>query len=221
MIRRSERHWPPADIAWARTPVACAARSALLAVLLPVLAFFNPVSVIGRKRLREVGPALFVANHQSHLDVFACLMALGARRRRTLLVAAAADYFYASRPRGAVLSLTLGSIPFVRRDGSSRQSLELVKDLLRNGWSVLIFPSGTRGGLDLKPGFSYIAVDAGVPVVPIYLAGPEHAMPKGSRLPLPGAMAATIGAPLAPGGDYADLVSRTRRAFDQLRSERG
>jgi len=196
-------------------------RLVLGGLVLPVSAFVNPVSVVGRKGLRGVGPALFVANHQSHLDVFACLRALGGRRRRRLLVAAAADYFYASRPRGLVLSLAIGSIPFVRRGGSSRESMELVKRLLAEGWSVLLFPSGTRGGVELRPGFSYIAVDAGVPVVPIYLSGPEYAMPKGSRAPLPGGMSAVIGEPLDPGDDYSDLVERTRRAFDALRSEHG
>lgn len=193
----------------------------LSGVVLPMSAFVNPVSVIGRTRLRGVGPALFVANHQSHLDVFACLAAVGGRRRRSLLVAAAADYFYASRARGTVLSLALGSIPFVRREGSSRPSLELLKRLLREGWSVLIFPTGTRGGLDLKPGFCYLAVDTGVPVVPIHLAGPEHAMPKGSLAPLPGAMVATVGEPLAPGADYADLLARTRAAFEALSAGSG
>lgn len=216
------KRWPPSDVSWARSAPARLARRVLLGgLVLPVWAFVNPVSVAGRVRLRGVGPALFVANHQSHLDVFACLRAVGGRRRRRLLVAAAADYFYASRPRGLVLSLAIGSIPFVRRDGSSRESLELAKRLLAQGWSVLLFPSGTRGGEELRPGFSYIAVDAGVPVVPIYLHGPEHAMPKGSLAPLPGAVAAVIGEPLTPGDDYLDLVRRTRLAFDVLRAEHG
>lgn len=212
----------PGDVAWARSPGArLVRRVALTLVVLPLLRFFNPVSVRGRGELRAIGPAVFVANHQSHLDVFACLAAVGGRRRRRLLVAAAADYFYGSKLGGAALSLLIGSVPFVRNSGS-RQSLQLVKELLADGWSVLLFPSGSReGGDEIKPGFAYIAVDAHVPVVPILLAGPEQAMPKGSVAPLPGGMAATIGRPIQPGDDYAELVARTRVEFRTLRSHQG
>ena len=208
---------PPHDVAWARTPVARLVRRVLQRlILLPVLAFLTPVGAVGRSRLKGLGPVVFVANHQSHLDAPVCVVAVGARVRRRLAVAAAADYFYTSRLKGALVSLVLGTVPFAR-EGSSRDSLDLLKRLLGQGWSVLLFPSGTRGPMtDVKPGFAYVAIDAGVPVVPIYLAGPEHVLPKGSHLPLPGGIAVTIGEPLPPGDDYADLVARVEAAFGEL-----
>lgn len=213
---------PPDDVRWARGPLARLARRVLQRlVLVPVVAFLTPVAVRGREHLHGLGPAVYVANHQSHVDTPVCLVALGGRIRRRLAVAAAADYFYSSRVKGALVSLMLGTVPFVRRDGSSRVSLELLKRLLGEGWSVLLFPSGTRGGpddLDLKPGFAYVAVDAGVPVVPLYLTGPDYVMPKGSHLPLPGGVCVHVGEPVEPGGDYDDLVTRTRAAFDALRA---
>ncbi len=170
--------------------------------------------------MRNIGPAVFVANHQSHLDTPVCLKAVGGRIRRRLAVAAAADYFYSSRLKGVFVSLLLGTVPFVRQDGSSRASLETLKQLVREGWSVLLFPSGTRGdtATAIKPGFAYVAVDTGAPVVPLYLAGPDQVMPKGSHLPLPGGIAVHVGEPIPCGTDYDALVHAVEAAFASLRN---
>jgi len=199
-------------VAWARTPPAKLARSAIQrAALLPILHLISPYTVVGRRNLATLkGPAVFVANHQSHFDAPICLAALGGRIRRRLVVAAAADYFYSTRLKGAAASLALGTVPFVRTGASSRTSLLMLKELVRRGWSVLIFPSGSRGGgaTDFKKGFAYIAVDTQVPVVPMYLHGPEQVMPKGSFIPLPGGVVVGIGRPIPPGDDYDRLVKR-------------
>ena len=198
--------------AWARTPPARVTRSLIQRVaLLPILHFISPYTVIGRRNLAQLkGPAVFVANHQSHFDAPVCLAALGGRIRRRLVIAAAADYFYSTRAKGAAASLALGTVPFVRTGASSRRSLTMLKNLVRNGWSVLIFPAGTRGtgATGFKRGFAYIAVDTQVPVVPMYLHGLDQVMPKGSFVPLPGGVVVAIGPPIPPGRDYAALVAK-------------
>jgi len=179
--------------------------------LLPILHFISPYTVIGRRNLAQLkGPAVFVANHQSHFDAPICLAALGGRIRRRLVIAAAADYFYSTRLKGAAASLALGTVPFVRTGASSRRSLAMVKGLVGKGWSVLIFPAGTRGtgATGFKKGFAYIAVDMQVPVVPMYLHGLEQVMPKGSFIPLPGGVVVGIGPPIPPGNDYDELVKK-------------
>jgi 1-acyl-sn-glycerol-3-phosphate acyltransferase len=179
--------------------------------LLPILHFISPYTVVGRRNLDKLkGPAVFVANHQSHFDAPVCLAALGGRIRRRLVIAAAADYFYSTKLRGAAASLALGTVPFVRTGASSRNSLAQLKNLVRKGWSVLIFPSGTRGtgASGFKKGFAYIAVDTQVPVVPMYLHGLEEVMPKGSFIPLPGGVVIGIGPPIPPGDDYDELVKK-------------
>jgi 1-acyl-sn-glycerol-3-phosphate acyltransferase len=199
-------------VSWARTPPARAVRSVVQrGVLVPVLRFIAPFTVIGKRNLVQLkGPAVFVANHQSHFDAPVCLAALGPRVRRRLVIAAAADYFYSSAVKGAAASLALGTVPFMRTGGGSRESLAMLKDLVGKGWSVLIFPSGTRGtgASGFKKGFAYIAVDAQVPVVPLYLHGLDRIMPKGSFVPLPGGVAVGIGPPIPPGDDYNELVRK-------------
>lgn len=208
-----------ASDAWARTPPARLARSAIQrGALLPILHFISPYTVVGRSNLNKLkGPAVFVANHQSHFDAPVCLAALGGRIRRRLVIAAAADYFYTTRLTGAAASLALGTVPFVRTGASSRKSLQMLKELIGKGWSVLIFPSGSRGtgATGFKRGFAYVAVDAQVPVVPMYLHGLEHVMPKGSFIPLPGGVVIGIGPPIPPGNDYAELVRKAEQGVER------
>ncbi|HEV8165465.1 MAG TPA: lysophospholipid acyltransferase family protein [Actinomycetota bacterium] len=207
---------------WARTPPARLVRGAVqYGALVPILRFISPFSVIGKRNLAQLkGPAVFVANHQSHFDAPVCLAALGGRIRRRLVVAAAADYFYSNALKGTAASLALGTVPFIRQGGGSRESLQMLKDLAKNGWSVLIFPSGTRGSgaTGFKKGFAYIAVDAQVPVVPMYLHGLDQVMPKGSFLPLPGGVVIGIGPPIPPGDDYTELVRKAEAGVAAART---
>lgn len=210
------------DVSWARSAPARLLRAAIQSgVVVPVTSLISPVHVVGRERLRALEPPVVViANHQSHLDVPVTLTAVGRRLRRRLVVAAAADYFYRNRLTGAAVSLSLGTVPFVRTGGSSRASLEALKGLLREGWSVLIFPSGTRSDQDaFKKGFAFLAVDTATTVVPLCLHGLKDALPKGSVVPLPGGVVVGVGEPLAPGTDYDALVARAERAFLALRDQ--
>jgi 1-acyl-sn-glycerol-3-phosphate acyltransferase len=206
------------DMPWSRSLPARMVRGVVQrGVLVPALSFISPVNVIGKRNLRTLkGPAMFIANHQSHFDAPVCLSALGGKVRKRLVIAAAADYFYKSDMVGAAASVALGTVPFHRSGGLSRSSLELLKSLAGEGWSVLMFPSGTRGVSSVtgfKKGFAYVAVDKQIPVVPIYLHGLDEVMPKGAWVPLPGGVAVGIGAPIPPGDDYDDLVRRAEAAM--------
>jgi 1-acyl-sn-glycerol-3-phosphate acyltransferase len=218
---RSRRGKIP-NYGWARTPPARLVRGAVqYGALVPILRFISPFTVIGKRNLAQLkGPAVFVANHQSHFDAPVCLAALGGRIRKRLVVAAAADYFYSNALKGTAASLALGTVPFIRQGGGSRESLQMLKDLAKRGWSVLIFPSGTRGSgaSGFKKGFAYIAVDAQVPVVPMYLHGLDQVMPKGSFLPLPGGVVIGIGPPILPGDDYNELVRKAEAGVAAART---
>ena len=218
----SRRRGPGPTWSWARTPPARLVRSGIqYGALVPLLKFIAPFTVIGKRNLAGLkGPAVFVANHQSHFDAPVCLAALGGRIRRRLVVAAAADYFYSNAVKGTAASLALGTVPFVRQGGGSRDSLQMLKDLAKGGWSVLIFPSGTRGtgASGFKKGFAYIAVDAQIPVVPMYLHGLDQVMPKGAFLPLPGGVMIGIGPPIPPGDDYNELVRKAEAGVAAART---
>ncbi|MBI4201827.1 MAG: AMP-binding protein, partial [Chloroflexi bacterium] len=109
------------------------------------LSWFAPAKVEGRERLLGLqGPALFACNHQSHADTPVILAALPRRWRKRMTVAAAADHWFREgRVAGAAAAFLFNAFPFSRTD-SIRPSLEHCSRLLDRGWSVLIYPEGTR-----------------------------------------------------------------------------
>jgi 1-acyl-sn-glycerol-3-phosphate acyltransferase len=212
---------------WAYGPAARAARSVLQgAVLFPVLRLLTPVAVRGAERIREApGPVIVAANHVSHLDTPVVLKSLPRRLRRRLVVAAAKDYFYRGRLRGTLVSLSLATFPFDRGEGS-RASLRQCRALLERGWSLLIFPEGTRSSTGelgrVRRGVAVLAATTGVPVVPLYVHGLADVMPKGSRAPLPGGAVVDVGQPVrpGPGDDVASIRDRVEATLRRLSDRR-
>jgi 1-acyl-sn-glycerol-3-phosphate acyltransferase len=100
---------------------------------------------------------------------------------------------------------------------------------VRSGVNVLVFPEGTRsrdGTLQpFKKGVFHIAVDAGVPLVPIRLLGTHTIIPRGTRRLVPGNVSVRIGAPLDPTGftheDLDPLMERVRSAMIALEHDPG
>ena len=157
--------------------------------------------VTGRENLNGLpGPVLLAANHESHLDSVAALYSIPSALRRRTAVAAAQDYFFASRPVAALASLLINAFPFART-GSIRPSLEYCGKLLDRGWSVLIYPEGTRSVTgeigEFKAGTGLLSVELGAPVVPIRLVGLDRVLPKGRVLPRPARIQVRIGKPLS------------------------
>ncbi len=197
---RTEPHrWQTA--LWARV-LRRAAR--YFATTVYVRRYCQPLTIEGRENLRGLkGPAVIVANHSSHLDTPVVLSALPESIASRLANAAAADKFYASRRKWAWrYSLFLNTFP-VHRGGGVKQ-LEYPLSLLERGWSVLIFPEGARTKTGqiarFRSGPSIMAMQAGVPVVPIYMDGLRDILPKGQRVPRPGPATARIGPPVSLAG---------------------
>ena len=189
---------------WARTPVAVAARTAILrGGLAPLVRAETTVKVEGLDALDEVeGPVIFVANHSSHLDTALLLTTLPPHWQRKVTVGAAADYFFDARWRAAVTALVFNAFPVERY--RSRRLRSLAPRLLANGWSLLLFPEGTRSEdgwmAPLRMGAAQLCVTQGVAAVPVVLRGTYAAMPRGRNWPMPGRPRVVVryGAPLHP-----------------------
>jgi long-chain acyl-CoA synthetase len=158
------------------------------------------LSVDAIERLGQApSPCLFIANHSSHLDTPTVLRAMPPRLRRSVAVAAAADYFYQDARVGAVASLMLNTFPFARH-GNIRSSLDYCGELLDAGWSVLLYPEGTRsadGTLQpFKNGIGLLATELRAPIIPLALSGCAAILPKGARRPCPGAVRIRVGEPV-------------------------
>jgi long-chain acyl-CoA synthetase len=163
------------------------------------------------------GPVLLIANHTSHLDALTVLSLLPAERRRRTAVAAASDYFFTSPFRTIVASLALGAFPF-NREGAVAESLAHCGDLVDAGYTILIFPEGTRSADGhLQPfrlGSGLLARELRIPVVPVRLEGLYAILPRGRSWPRPGRVRLLVGKPLSiePGqsnSTAAELLSQS------------
>ncbi|HEX9990180.1 MAG TPA: lysophospholipid acyltransferase family protein [Chloroflexia bacterium] len=185
---------------WAISPGACAGRAMLQGPAFAMLGLVAPAEVSGVEVLAGVTPpVLFVANHTSHLDSPTLLRAMPSVWRRRVAVVAAADYFFSKPWLGASVTLLMNTFPFSRSASptSVRRSLAHCAWLLDRGWSLLLYPEGTRSCTgemaEFKSGVGLLAVRLGVPVVPVYMEGLHKVLPKGQKVPRPGRVQVSFG----------------------------
>jgi 1-acyl-sn-glycerol-3-phosphate acyltransferase len=189
---------------WARSSAGRAARAAIQRLVLrPLVWSETDPRVYGLDHLAGLrGPVVFVANHSSHLDAPLILCSLPERWRRRTAVGAAADYFFDVWWRAAGTALVFNAFP-VERSGGRRLS-DTPWRLLREGWSIVVFPEGTRsrdGWVGrFRPGAARLCAEAGVPAVPVAIRGSFAAMPRGRGWPVPGRYPISVryGAPVIP-----------------------
>ena len=203
-------------------------RAALQSSLLfPALSSFCRLSVFERERLRSLnGPAIFVSNHVSALDAVVMAQALPPRYRNRSVVVAAADSIFKRKWEARLAQVTVDAFP-IPRGGGARAHLEYLKQLLRTNWSVIIFPEGrltaTGAIAPFRKGAAILALDAGVPIVPAYVDGMYEVMPRFRRIPRPGRVTVTFGAPLVPeaGDDYDGFIGRVEGTVRALAGPKG
>jgi 1-acyl-sn-glycerol-3-phosphate acyltransferase len=184
-----------------------------LLILRPFLKLLLGVHVEGRENLTGLEQFILVANHNSHLDVLLLFHVLPARHLRRTHPVAAHEYFSRSRVLLWLVGHLLQPVWIVRGDRSEDPLAGMRKRLLE-GRSIVIFPEGTRGEAGeiarFKTGVGRLAEEfPDVPIVPVFLAGPEKALPKAQSLLIPVWNAVTVGPPRVfrgtPGEFTADL----------------
>jgi len=178
-----------------------------LLIVKPFLLLAVGVNVRDRDRLPRGGPALIVANHNSHLDALVLVAMLPVRLLFHTRPAASADYFLRGRWRAWFARNVIGIIPV--ETGGGRPHAEVlgeVRDVLAAGNIVIFFPEGTRGEPEclgkLKTGIVWLAQELPtVPICPVRLCGLGRVLPKGDWLPVPFFCDAWVGEPLRWDGD--------------------
>lgn len=194
--------------AWARRPAARAARTALQRfALAPLIRFETAPRVSGADVLDGLAPpVIFVANHSSHLDAPLVLTSLPPEWRERTATGAASDYFFDSWWRATATALVFNAFP-VERAGGHGRATRLARDLLDDGWNLLVFPEGTRSRdgwvAPFRLGAARLAIEERVPVVPIAVRGTYQAMPRGAGWPAKGRPPVRLrfGRPVRPAPD--------------------
>lgn len=214
------------DTSWARRYATRLARAVVLdGMTRPLVQVLAAPRVDGLDRLEgQQGPVVFAANHASHVDTPLLLTVLPERFRHRTVVAAGADYFFDKRWKGALWAFAINAVP-IERTRVSPQSTRLAAEVLVEGWSLVVFPEGGRSpdgwAQAHRPGAAWLALRAGVPVVPVHLEGTRRVLRKGGGRLRPSTTAVTFGEALRAhdGEDARSFAARIERAVAVLADE--
>ena len=132
------------------------------------------------------------------------------------------------RARAGLVLPVLGGFP-VQRDGTDRKALRDSIDMLHDGDMLLVYPEGTRQNgakiQPLQPGAAYLALRAGVPILPVGIAGTEEILrDHRSLIPHFAPVTIVVGEPIiSPPRDKgvvprAEVDALTARLHDTCRS---
>ncbi len=155
---------------------------------------FHRWDVHGAENIPLTGGCLIASNHASFMDP----PAVGCASRKRMVRFMARDTLF-KKGVGEWLMKGLHAIP-ISRDRGDVGALKRCIQFLRKGDCVAIFPEGTRsrdGSLgEAKAGIGFLIMSAGVPVVPVYIAGTFAAFPRGASWPRPYKVRVYIGKPI-------------------------
>jgi len=167
------------------------------------------VTVEGLERLKPGHTYVFVSNHQSIYDIPVLFWALPYQLR-------------------IIAKESLGNFPFLgwhlrrtghmlvdRRRPDSTALHDWAGRLTSQGLSLIVFPEGTRSQdgrvASFKGGSFHLALETGLPIVPLSIAGSRHVMLKGRLATYPGHVRLVVHEPI----DTSGLSARDSKVFGE------
>jgi 1-acyl-sn-glycerol-3-phosphate acyltransferase len=213
-----------------RSPLVRCCRVILLTTL-KLVKFLRRVSwkTVGSEHFSEMeGPVIFASNHQSHVDTHVIMHTLPSHLRETTAVAAAFDHFADREGTSCKKQLVQFFVAAlwhafgIERIKSPLRSIRTMQDLLLHGWSIVIYPEGTRSRsgeiATFKGGLAIIAKKSGRPIIPICVQGGRNVLPEEVCIPRPGVIQISYGKPLHFKEDEssAEFMERVETAVREM-----
>jgi 1-acyl-sn-glycerol-3-phosphate acyltransferase len=178
-----------------------------------------PLRIDGLDKLDRSKPYIYAANHSSALDIPALYVSLPFQFR----IMAKRELF--RYPFVGWHLKRSGQIAIERENArASMRSLAVAATILRGGMPLVVFPEGGRSTdgviLPFLGGTFYVAIKAGVPVVPVALVGTLQALPMNHYIIKPNQFHVIVGEPISTEGytprDMEKLSNRVRSALEDL-----
>ena len=169
--------------------------------------------------LPKDGPAILIANHNSHLDTMVLISLLPLNILHKVQPVAAADYFLKNKFMAWFALNIIGILPIERQSkDKSVNPIEQCGKALDSGKILIFFPEGSRGEpekmTDLKYGVVKLAERCPkVPLYPIYMHGLGKTLPKGDALFVPFFCDVVFSEPLSYGAQCDDFYETVKARF--------
>jgi 1-acyl-sn-glycerol-3-phosphate acyltransferase len=166
----------------------------------PMLAILGRPKVEGLEYVPQSGPVILASNHLAVMDSF--YLPLVVRRRITFL--AKSEYFTGTGLKGWLsrwFFTAVGQVPIDRSNADTAQAaLDTAERVLREGKLLGMYPEGTRspdGRLYKgKTGLARLALETGVPVIPVAMIGTNVVNPPGTTMLRFGRVTVRFGKPM-------------------------
>jgi 1-acyl-sn-glycerol-3-phosphate acyltransferase len=164
------------------------------------------VRIEGREHLPATGGFVVAPSHRSMMDI---LFTARVTPRRVRFMGKASLF---KVPVLGAFFTALGGFP-VARDGTDRKAVRDSVTMLEAGDVLCVYPEGTRQHgrriQPLQPGAAYLALRAGVPIVPVGIAGAEEIL-RMHKDPIPrfGRVTIVVGPPIVPEARASGVVPR-------------
>ena len=179
------------------------------------------------KTPHPLGPVIYVANHNSHLDGMSLMTIVPSHRIHLTHSVAAQDFFGNSGFRRWSMKNLVNAVLISRsKHEADVDPVQLLDAMIRQGHSLILFPEGTRGvpGVmaDFKRGVGHLASrHPDVPVIPVYLDGLYRNLPKGRSIIVPLGGTLVMGDPMyfPEGTSVDDITEQTQAAIQGMAEE--
>lgn len=183
------------------------------------LRLFVGVKFFNNKCLQKETQFILVANHNSHLDTMSILSAMPHSIIDKVKPVAAQDHFGKTKWQTWLSNYFVNTLLIQRKSDKEHPENDPIYKMdkaIKEGYSLLIFPEGTRGEPDkpkeYKAGVAIVLKkNPNVPYVPIYLKGMGKAMPKGDNLIVPFESTVVFGTPRKIQSDNVELILQQMR----------
>ncbi|MCC6598532.1 MAG: 1-acyl-sn-glycerol-3-phosphate acyltransferase [Alphaproteobacteria bacterium] len=177
---------------------------------------------LDRLKIRD-GAHLIAANHNSHLDAMVLMSLFKLKDIHRVKLVAAKDYF-CRNALSTWFSLNIIGIVPIDRKGESDDPLKPVMKALEDGYTVVIFPEGSRGEPEKRQPLKYgitkiLEAKPEITITPVFMHGLGKALPRGEGLFVPFICEINVGEELSWAGERSQLISSLEAVFDALEQE--